>query len=128
LEEARGLDKKVQNAWVENPEHHIIDNKSSTGFDDKLQKLYTKITTYLGIPGEVYFMKKFLVPNHFQETDLPENIPFDTFEEKLVYLEIPEEERFNKLMWIRQRTDAYGDMCYSQHVRYLTPRHEERRE
>lgn len=47
LETAKMLDKWIQKAWAEHPHHHIIDN-STKGFDNKLNRLYTQIITYLG--------------------------------------------------------------------------------
>jgi len=33
-----------------------------------------------------------------------------------------------KLEWVRKRTDVYGEDFYSHYTRYLSPKHEERRE
>jgi len=84
LETAKMLDKWIQKAWAEHPHHHIIDN-STKGFDNKLNRLYTQIITYLGIPGSVNFMKKFLVPEGFKVKELPKDIIHEVFEDKFTF-------------------------------------------
>lgn len=73
-------------------------------------------------------MKKYTIPNGFKVKMLPEGITYETFDDKFTFLSVPEEEQSTKLCWVRVRTDVYGENFYSHYTRYLTPKHEERRE
>jgi CYTH domain-containing protein len=66
-EEARGADKRTQDAWVGHPHLRIIDN--STGFDQKVQRAIQTICRVVGIPDPVERERRFLVKN--SGTELP---------------------------------------------------------
>ena len=58
-EQARDNDTKVMQAWTGHPHFRIIDN--STGFDEKIKRLMTEITSYLGEPEPYEIERKFLI-------------------------------------------------------------------
>lgn len=58
-EEAVIADDKIIDAWTGHPHFRIIDN--STGFDEKIKRLLTEITSYLGEPEPYEIERKFLI-------------------------------------------------------------------
>jgi predicted ATPase len=124
LADAIRLDKEFQKVWMPSNHRFIVGNDHE-GFNQKLEQMYKHITEYLGIPGEVHFVKKFLVDGGFKEEGLPPNTPSSTFREEFDYLE---EEDKNRLVWVKKRTDPYGNISWSHVVRHMALKNSERME
>jgi len=58
-DEAAELDEKTLQAWVGAPHLRVIDN--STGFDDKLKRLFAGVCQVLGIPEPLEIERKLLI-------------------------------------------------------------------
>lgn len=59
IEQAAILDDKLISAWTGHPHFRIIDNSSS--FEDKMKKLITEISTFLGEPEPYEIERKYLI-------------------------------------------------------------------
>lgn len=59
IEEAAELDDKIISAWTGHPHFKIIDN--STGFEGKLQRLISEISSFLGEPDPLEIERKYLI-------------------------------------------------------------------
>ena len=59
VEQAAALDDKLIAAWTGHPHLRIIDN--STAFEDKLKRLISEITAFLGEPEPMEIERKFLI-------------------------------------------------------------------
>lgn len=59
VEEAAALDDKLITAWTGHPHFRIIDN--STGFEEKMIRLITEITAFLGEPSPMEIERKYLI-------------------------------------------------------------------
>lgn len=59
LEEARIVDKRIQNCWVGHPHLKVIDN--STSFESKMKRALATTCRFLDIPVPVEIERKFLV-------------------------------------------------------------------
>lgn len=123
-EDAIKLDKEFQHVWMPSNHRFIVGNDGG-GFNVKLERMYKHITEYLGMPGDVHFVKKYLVDGSFQEENLPPNTPFSTFREEFDYLE---EEDKNKIVWVKKRTDPYGNISWSHVIRHMALKNAERME
>ena len=71
VEEAARLDDKLIYAWTGHPHLRVIDN--STDFSDKLNRLITEISAYLGEPEPMETERKFLID--YPDIDALENMP-----------------------------------------------------
>lgn len=60
VEDARNVDRKLQNAWVGHPDYHIVHNNYD-GFDQKINATLQTCLTILGLPSSTIFAKKFLL-------------------------------------------------------------------
>jgi len=58
-EQAAALDDKLISAWTGHPHLRVIDN--STCFEDKIKRLITEISTFLGEPEPFEIERKFLI-------------------------------------------------------------------
>ncbi len=58
-EQAVALDKRILRGWTGHPHLRVIDN--STGFDEKLKRLITEISCFLGEPEPYEIERKFLI-------------------------------------------------------------------
>lgn len=58
-EEAAAMDEKLIAAWTGHPHFRVIDN--STGFEDKMERLLTEISAFLGEPEPLEIERKFLI-------------------------------------------------------------------
>lgn len=59
LDEARVADTRTLNAWTGHPHLRVIDN--STNFEDKMRRLITEISAFLGEPEPHEIERKFLI-------------------------------------------------------------------
>lgn len=59
VEEATALDDKLIAAWTGHPHLRVIDN--DTGFDEKMKRLLTEISSFLGEPEPIEMERKFLI-------------------------------------------------------------------
>lgn len=59
VEEAATLDDKLISAWTGHPHLRVIDNTSS--FEDKMKKLITEISSFLGEPEPYEIERKYLI-------------------------------------------------------------------
>lgn len=59
VEEAAALDDRLISAWTGHPHLRIIDNTSS--FEDKMKKLISEITSFLGEPEPYEIERKYLI-------------------------------------------------------------------
>lgn len=59
VEQAAALDDKLIAAWTGHPHLRIIDN--ATDFDDKMKRLLTEISTFLGEPEPLEIERKYLI-------------------------------------------------------------------
>ncbi len=59
IEEAAALDDKLISAWTGHPHLRVIDN--STNFEDKMRRLISEISSFLGEPEPYEIERKFLV-------------------------------------------------------------------
>lgn len=59
IEDAAALDGRLVNAWTGHPHLRIIDN--STGFEDKMKRLISEISSFLGEPFPYEIERKFLI-------------------------------------------------------------------
>jgi len=59
VEQAAALDDKLIGAWTGHPHLRVIDN--ATAFEDKLRRLITEISTFLGEPEPYEIERKFLI-------------------------------------------------------------------
>ena len=59
VEEAAALDDKLISAWTGHPHLRVIDN--STNFEDKMRRLISEISSFLGEPEPYEIERKFLV-------------------------------------------------------------------
>lgn len=59
VEEAAALDDKLISAWTGHPHLRIIDNTSS--FEDKMKRLITEISSFLGEPEPYEIERKYLI-------------------------------------------------------------------
>ena len=71
VEKAAALDDKLIAAWTGHPHLRIIDN--GTDFEDKMKRLITEISTFLGEPEPYEIERKYLIeyPNIAQLEKLP---------------------------------------------------------
>lgn len=60
IDEAKTVDRKLQNAWVGHPDYHIVTN-GYDGFDQKINATLQTCLTILGLPSATNFTKKFLL-------------------------------------------------------------------
>ena len=58
-EQAVALDRKILRGWTGHPHLRVIDN--STGFDEKMRRLITEISSFLGEPNPYEIERKFLI-------------------------------------------------------------------
>jgi len=95
IDEARALDFKILNAWVGHPVIHIIDN--STGFDQKIKRVVSRVCQVVGAPKPANLKRKYLIAN--SNVEIP--VQYEQFEVEQTYLIKPrEEEGYN---FIRRR-------------------------
>lgn len=59
VEEAAALDEKLISAWTGHPHLRVIDNSSS--FEDKMKRLITEISSFLGVPEPYEIERKYLI-------------------------------------------------------------------
>ncbi len=59
VEQAAALDNKLIAAWTGHPHLRVIDN--STGFEEKMKRLISEITSFLGEPNPLEIERKFLI-------------------------------------------------------------------
>lgn len=59
VEQAAALDDKLISAWTGHPHFRVIDN--STEFEDKMRRLVTEISCFLGEPAPFEIERKFLI-------------------------------------------------------------------
>lgn len=58
-EQARAIDEKIISAWTGHPHFRVIDNSSD--FEDKMKRLITEITSFLGEPEPYEIERKYLI-------------------------------------------------------------------
>ncbi|MBQ7037142.1 MAG: AAA family ATPase [Clostridia bacterium] len=71
VEEAAAMDDKLIAAWTGHPHLRVIDN--SMGFEDKMKKLISEISAFLGEPEPYEIERKFLI--EYPDIKLLETIP-----------------------------------------------------
>jgi len=71
VEEAAAMDDKLISAWTGHPHLRIIDN--SVGFEEKMKKLISEISSFLGEPEPYEIERKFLI--EYPDVKLLESIP-----------------------------------------------------
>jgi CYTH domain-containing protein/predicted ATPase len=110
---ARALDQRTLDAWSRHPHPRLIDN--STGFDEKLERLFAEICTVLGDPVPIEKEDKFLV-----DASEPIIIPVRFHESRIVqdYLTAPD---MREEYRVRSRTDREGTTFYFTRKRYVAP-------
>ena len=59
VSEARELDDRLISAWCGHPHFRVVDN--STSFEDKIKRLISEITSFLGEPEPYEIERKFLI-------------------------------------------------------------------
>ena len=59
VEEAALIDDRLISSWTGHPHFRVIDN--STGFEDKIKRLISEISTFLGEPEPFEIERKFLI-------------------------------------------------------------------
>lgn len=98
-QQARELDKKLLSLWVGAPHLRIIDN--STGFEQKLERLFDEVKAAIGIPKPLEIERKFLIEypdiELLNSLDACRRVPVTQ-----AYLNTPEEGRFR----IRRRGEG----------------------
>ena len=71
IEEAREMDDKLISAWTGHPHFRVIDNYQ--GFEEKIKKLITEISSFLGEPEPYEIERKFLIK--FPDLTILDNNP-----------------------------------------------------
>lgn len=71
VEQAKELDKKLIAAWTGHPHLRVIDN--STNFEDKMKRLISEISSFLGEPEPYEIERKFLIA--FPDIEWLEKLP-----------------------------------------------------
>jgi CYTH domain-containing protein len=69
VEEAAAVDDRLIHAWTGHPHLRVIDN--STNFENKIKKLITEISSFLGEPEPLEIERKFLI--EYPDIDWLEN-------------------------------------------------------
>ena len=106
VQQAAELDDKLIAAWTGHPHLRIIDN--STDFEDKLRRLITEITTFLGEPEPMEIERKYLI--EYPDLSMLEKLPNCRRVEIIqTYLRAPEGEESR----VRQR-GVDGNYIYFQ--------------
>ncbi len=106
VEQAAALDDKLIAAWTGHPHLRIIDNASD--FEDKLKRLITEITSFLGEPEPLEIERKYLI--EYPDVAWLESLPnCQRVEIIQTYLKCDEGEEVR----VRQR-GAEGNYIYSQ--------------
>jgi len=109
VEEAAALDDKLIAAWTGHPHLRIIDN--ATDFKDKMRRLLTEISTFLGEPEPYEIERKFLV--EYPDIAWLESLPnCQKVEIIQTYLNAPGGEEVR----VRQR-GADGNYIYSKTIK-----------
>ncbi|HEX2964797.1 MAG TPA: AAA family ATPase [Syntrophorhabdaceae bacterium] len=60
-EEAIAIDHRIRESWLGHPHFRIIDN--ATDFEGKINRAFSAISTFLGLPAPLPITEKFLVTN-----------------------------------------------------------------
>ncbi|MBI4121141.1 MAG: AAA family ATPase [Parcubacteria group bacterium] len=85
LGEARERDKETLEAWMGHPHWRSIDN--STGFEEKIDRLFQEVCVVLGIPVPIEIERKYLIDPSFNPRLLKElRIPFECVQIEQMYL------------------------------------------
>lgn len=114
--EARDLDFKILNAWVGHPMIHIIDN--STGFDQKIKRVVSRVCQVVGAPKPANQKRKYLIAN--PNVDIP--VKYEQFEVEQTYLIKSKDDGFN---FVRRRGQN-GSYHYNISIVLTTPEDDQR--
>ena len=84
IEEGIALDRKIQEVWFTHPQYSIIDN-TEKGFQDKIERVFSELGDVIQTPVSK-FVRKFLLKDFFDSSQIPENILLNPYRETMTYL------------------------------------------
>ena len=113
-EQAAELDDKLIAAWTGHPHLRVIDN--STGFEEKLRRVVTEISSFLGEPEPMEIERKYLIrfPDLLRLEDLPNCSKVDMIQ---TYLKTQEDGTESR---VRQRGQHGNFICYRTEKRRIS--------
>lgn len=113
VEQAAELDNKLVSAWTGHPHFRVIDN--STGFEEKMKRLVSEITTFLGEPEPYEIERKYLI--EYPDVESLQALPnCEKVEIIQTYLKCDEGEELR----IRQRGSKGHYLYYETHKKNIT--------
>jgi len=109
VEDALKIDRNLQRAYLGHPHFHIIDNRTTSGFNSKIKRCINAISSSLNLPTREKFQKKFLLKKG--SVNLPESLNYEQFDVEETYLISQDSEEK-----VRRRGQN-GSFSYVHHVR-----------
>lgn len=114
LEQARIIDRKLNEAWIGHPQYKIIKN-TRKGFNKKVEYCIKQVLSIIGMPQPTSLTRKYLLVSNKQnlEIPVPENIKMESFslEETFIMTTVGQANILRKI----GKNDAF---TYSHEMRY----------
>lgn len=124
---ARKIDKKIQEAWQNHHNYHIIDNSSKQSFADKTNRIFSAVGNQVGHQPTNNLTKKYLIDNSLNVSKfIPEDLEVKVYTETQDYL--MGEEKKTSSAFVKERVNYNGLSFYSYTIRYLSKDVHKRRE
>ncbi|KAL4474453.1 hypothetical protein ABPG72_007852 [Tetrahymena utriculariae] len=113
IDQAVEIDKIFQKCWLGHQRLEIIDNKSVSSFEEKLEKLLFTVRRMSGVPVKgTKLYSRYIIIDPQSHPNIPEDFPVESFEIEDTFLyKVQYDENKGKLTKIRKRVQN-GDVIY----------------